>query len=363
MKKKIIPLLILALTVGMISAPIGMEIYADSVKVQRPATIHVKRISNTSLQVKWKKVAGVKGYVLYKQNAKTKKYKKIKTIKRSTKTKYVDKKLTPNKKYTYKVRAYKKVNGKLKYSKFTYKVSAIPYTKNAKKLNAGKIKRKARIVKIGLGEKKKLKGKVLPAKYGTAKGKKVVDKTVRTILKNTTYIKKDNKGRIVGKKAGITSAYLVAHNGNMKKVKVKVVDYAKPKKWTNLNEVSLEAKDVLTTHKKDLTEIASFFSQNTKYGTTEIYIDENDALVIDPKRNLGPMKERIEKFLRDNSEITINIYSKIIQFRIAVIYGDNDMSFQDITYLYVNDYDDIAASANRFTRIAPHWMYREWAPV
>jgi len=69
--------------------------------------------------VKWKRVAGASGYVIYRSVKKTKGFKKVKTIKKGKTVKFVNKKLKGKKTYYYKVRAYKKVNGKKVYSKYS----------------------------------------------------------------------------------------------------------------------------------------------------------------------------------------------------------------------------------------------------
>lgn len=70
----------------------------------------------------WKKVNGASGYEIYRATSKNGKYKKIATVKKnSAKTTYKDRKLEKNKKYYYKVRAYKTVNKYKAYSKFSVK--------------------------------------------------------------------------------------------------------------------------------------------------------------------------------------------------------------------------------------------------
>lgn len=71
------------------------------------------------ITISWKKVKGVSGYVVYRSTKKTKGYKKVKTVKKDSVVKYTNKSLTSKKKYYYKVRAYKKVNGKNVYSKYS----------------------------------------------------------------------------------------------------------------------------------------------------------------------------------------------------------------------------------------------------
>lgn len=63
--------------------------------------------------VKWKKVSGAEGYVIYRSTKKTSGFKAVKTITSGKTLKFVNKKLKGGKVYYYKVKAYKKdANGK-----------------------------------------------------------------------------------------------------------------------------------------------------------------------------------------------------------------------------------------------------------
>ena len=65
----------------------------------------------SSVTIKWNKAEGVTGYQVYRLNAKTKKYEKIATVKGESKISYTNKKLKKGSTYSYKVRAYKTVEG------------------------------------------------------------------------------------------------------------------------------------------------------------------------------------------------------------------------------------------------------------
>lgn len=69
--------------------------------------------------LKWKKVSDADGYVIYRSTKKNKGFKKVKTIKNVSTIKWVNTKLKANKKYYYKVRAYKVVDGKRIYTKYS----------------------------------------------------------------------------------------------------------------------------------------------------------------------------------------------------------------------------------------------------
>ena len=76
----------------------------------------VRNVKGRRIYLKWKKVAGAKGYQL--QYATSKKFKAKKT-KSTTKTKYTVKKLKKKKTYYMRVRAYTLSNGKKVYGKWS----------------------------------------------------------------------------------------------------------------------------------------------------------------------------------------------------------------------------------------------------
>ncbi|MCQ4636218.1 fibronectin type III domain-containing protein [Anaerovorax odorimutans] len=98
------------------------EIAAFKKKV--PKIKSVKAVNSTTLKITWKKVSGANGYVVYKASSKKGKYKKVKTVKKGTKMNNT--RLKKGKKYYYKVRAYKTVDKKKYYSKYSKVKKGIP---------------------------------------------------------------------------------------------------------------------------------------------------------------------------------------------------------------------------------------------
>jgi len=101
---------------------------SKELKVKTPKKVAKKGIKakNTKkgIQIKWKKVKAANGYVVYRSTKKKKGFKKVATLKKNSKTKFLDKKAKSGKTYYYKVYAYKK-NGKvLVYSDASKTVSA-----------------------------------------------------------------------------------------------------------------------------------------------------------------------------------------------------------------------------------------------
>ena len=87
------------------------------------STIKKINSSKKALKITWKKVTGIKGYqIQYSTSSKFKNAKKI-TIKKSKITSRTIKKLKAKKKYYVRIRTYKIVNGKKKYSSWSKKKS------------------------------------------------------------------------------------------------------------------------------------------------------------------------------------------------------------------------------------------------
>lgn len=92
-------------------------------KVATPAKItlaaskikKLTRRSSNSIKITWSKTSGTKYYYVYRK-VKGGKWKKIG---KTTKTYYIDKKLKKGKTYSYRIRGYKKANGKSIYSKYS----------------------------------------------------------------------------------------------------------------------------------------------------------------------------------------------------------------------------------------------------
>lgn len=83
-----------------------------------PTISKVQKSSRTAAKLTWKKVAGADGYEIYRSTSKNGKYKKIKTVSAKNKN-YKNSGLKKRKTYYYKVRAYKKVKGRIFYSSFS----------------------------------------------------------------------------------------------------------------------------------------------------------------------------------------------------------------------------------------------------
>lgn len=87
---------------------------AEAIKKNTPAAPKwksVKAKTGHKVVLTWKKVSNATGYEVYMSTKKSTGYKKIATLKKAKKITYTKKKLKKNKKYYFKVRAYKTVSG------------------------------------------------------------------------------------------------------------------------------------------------------------------------------------------------------------------------------------------------------------
>ena len=89
-----------------------------STKTKTPSISKVTTKSKKAT-LKWSKVTGASGYEIYMASSKNGKYSKIKTITKGSTVSYTKTKLTKNKKYYFKIRAYRTVDGKKVYSSYS----------------------------------------------------------------------------------------------------------------------------------------------------------------------------------------------------------------------------------------------------
>lgn len=79
----------------------------------------VKNTKGRKAVLKWKKVKNADGYVVYRATKKNGKYAAVKTITKAKTTTFTNKNLKKGKTYYYKIKAYKKVNGKKALGQFS----------------------------------------------------------------------------------------------------------------------------------------------------------------------------------------------------------------------------------------------------
>lgn len=113
-------------------------------QVAKAAGVKAKGIDSKTIRLKWKKVANATGYQIYRYSHKYKKYRQIHT---TAKRSYKNKNLKADTRYTYRVRAYVKQDGKTYFGPFSKAAKS-----RTKKSDAQKVVSKARS-KIGAAYK------------------------------------------------------------------------------------------------------------------------------------------------------------------------------------------------------------------
>ncbi|MDU6985059.1 MAG: DUF4430 domain-containing protein [Terrisporobacter othiniensis] len=104
-------------------------------KIEPRKVKNVKATSTTSsVKLTWDKVSEATGYRIYRYNSKTKSYDYISKVAKNSTTYYTNSKRSSATSYTYKVRAYKTVSGKIYYGNFSdsKKITTKPLTPSIK---------------------------------------------------------------------------------------------------------------------------------------------------------------------------------------------------------------------------------------
>ena len=90
-----------------------------SIKPEKVTSLNAKNRTNGRVKLTWKRLKNVSGYQVYYSTSKTKGYKRLATRNGSYLNNYTTKKLTKKKRYYFKVRGYKNVNGRKVYGSYS----------------------------------------------------------------------------------------------------------------------------------------------------------------------------------------------------------------------------------------------------
>lgn len=335
------------------------SIYAGE-KKEAPKDVVVTRYNNRALKLKWKKQKNVEGYLIYRYDKKTKKYKHIKTIKGNNHTEYVDKKLKTNKIYRYKLAAYKKISQKKIFSKKSGYVMAKTYQRDKVKINAREPKVSNRKVYLGLCSSKKIKTRVLASKYGMNENKRAFSTKVRWYSSNNKIAKVDKKGKITaGTTPGKCNIYAVAHNGRRTKIKVTVKNYARAKRYYNCDKED-DLYTLVYEYTDIIQDIAEYFSVNRlkENETINIGLNNEAKVVVEPERKFN------EKISREIEELLVNFpYYIGIDIDVDCIdfvskKEDTDEALPGhVIFWFDNDCSQWGG------QIAPHWQAIRFYPI
>lgn len=95
----------------------SLSVTAYAVGLKKPTLTSATANNATTVTIKWKKAKKISGYIIYRKT-KGKAFSKIATVV-AKKTSYKNTNLSPNTKYTYAIKTYKKSGRNTKYSAFS----------------------------------------------------------------------------------------------------------------------------------------------------------------------------------------------------------------------------------------------------
>lgn len=119
MKKFKLKFILLLLAATFIIGNISALSTSDALTVPKVKSLSTASRTSTSIKLKWSKVSSSSGYEIYRSTSKSGKYTLVKTLSGSSSTTYTNTKLTSNKTYYYKVRAYKIYKKKYYYGSYS----------------------------------------------------------------------------------------------------------------------------------------------------------------------------------------------------------------------------------------------------
>lgn len=178
----------------------GKRIYSDYSSVKKvTVTVGVPTIQKITVEsvskakISYEKISDADGYMIYRATSKDGTYKKIKTIKKSGTTSYSATGLKNGKTYYFKVKAYKKIDGKTYYSEYSTIVKRLmnkagykaeSYTQKAQRIFNKDYYVKYKTAKAASKDMKTIKIKTWDI---NSKGKKYTRYHYLTVHKNIAY--------------------------------------------------------------------------------------------------------------------------------------------------------------------------------
>ena len=183
-------------------------------KSVRKLSLRVSGSTETKNVLKWKKVSGADGYVIYGSVCEEE-FEKQTVIKKGTTTTWTDKKLDPGTYYQYYITAYKLVNGKKLWIAKSPVIYATTDGGEYGNVTAVTVNKESVTLK---------KGKTFKIKAEQTAGELPVEEQaeIRYESGNTKVATVNSKGVITAKKAGSCDIYVFAQNGIYTKIRVKV---------------------------------------------------------------------------------------------------------------------------------------------
>ena len=357
--KKIVVIIFVMLLAAAVSCCLSKHVMAKSKPVViPPENVSVQMKSATSLKIKWSKCKNADGYIIYRYNKKAKKYVRVHTAKKNQRS-WVDKNLKTGKIYQYKVASYKTVKGKKKRSKKSYAVSAIAHTKKSKKVNALIISLYAnRENEMGICSKLRISGNIIEEDSKIPNPVAISNKLVWS-SSDESIAKVDQDGRVTAMdKEGTCYITARAHNGVKKKIKLNIVNYARPKSFPYYDGGHKYVNIMLTTYRENVFNIATYFTVNGKedvWGNIKMDAEGNITGYPDLD-NIAEIENDVRTILANFPLVTEIFYSnEKVEFLMKFDkYGD---SYCRIFYSVNDDMSDTIG------RLAPHWAYTQFSPM
>ena len=336
-----------------VSFPTSVEAQ-EIVMLNSPEKVRVKSYKGKKLRLSWKQVEEAEGYVIQEYKKSKKKFVKVAET-TGTKTGWISAKTKI--KRTYRVCAYRMENGKRVVGNYSYEVSAIPYKKKSKYVNAGEVRAKQYQVKLGLREAKQMEVTVKNSRFAKNKKAKLIDNTLRWYTTNPLVATVSEKGVVTAQgKTGNCQIYARAHNGNYTGlIQIEVCNFARPDSF-DVTYTQPDITTLLRDYKEDLSVIAEYFEYchsqgNTQKGIISINTDRSELKVSSSKMSFEPIRENIWRVLNDYpGNMFICCYSNGIEFDLS----DNKYHLL-VVYIYSDVLPGFEESQYHFF-VAPRWL-------
>ncbi|MFQ9514310.1 MAG: hypothetical protein ACLRZ9_00635 [Eubacterium sp.] len=342
------------------------KVYAKDVGVKTPENVVITRYKNKSLKIKWKKVENADGYRIYRYSRKNKKFVRVKTIYGNNKTTWINDNLKFHKIYKYQVNAFKIKKGKKIFSKKSYWVSARTYGKKGKVVNAESVNAEFQGIdtdhnyyEMSICSSGQMYALIDPDDYVKNDKARIISKNIRWSSSDKTILKVNSSGQITTTdQEGECYVYLRAHNGKTTKVKIKVINYARPDSFPYYEGSSVYINELLMNYRTEVCDIATYFTKYCKKGMGGVIkITEDGNITGMPDfDNISVVEKEIEKLLKQFPLVMrINYYEDGVMFRMNYdVYGN---SYIEVTYSKSNDFEDSPL------KIAPHWIAKQFSPM
>ena len=363
MKKVIIVLFYKMLLSFFVFLPLSIQ---AETKISIPTKVRVRSSESKKLKVTWKKVKKADGYQIYEYKKSNNKYKKVADV--SVKTRSW-KSGNTKKVHTYKVRAYKKSGKKKVYSKFSYKVSAKPYKRNAKQVNAGRLRFKEDVLDLSVHQCLTPTLKVKATRYATNNRAQIYDGTIRWFSSDETIARVDNNGAITTQgKEGSCKIYARAHNGNVTWIKVYAEDYATNVKFENVPAMLDDMQNLINGYQTEIEQIAAYFEKNQAEHPNKI--QEMTFMLSDDRKEVVGIVEKGEAInYRDVEDVMLRVLqsypgdmeifviNEVVCFRLE----GHGSRYVDLNYIF-NQLVDFEEHSYHFIT-ADRWIYYYTGPL